>query len=320
MSTIVTDNKHYSDIANAIRAKNETNTTYKPSEMALAIKSLQSGGIPCTLTVETGAGAVVTATLDGTTVSATADENGNAIFILSKEGVWSITATLDGETLSTEILIEHKIEEELAFVDPVLANNSWEKISAVARSGKASQYWNVGDTKPMTVAGITYNMQIMDFDMYDVADSTSYGRTKAGIVFQYKEVTDTSDTWGDTKANIDDWITNYSEAKEFIPTIKYPALASYNATTPTIYEAKGISPSEQEVLGTTTYEGIAVGTQYAFYAAGNSAIKSTLSGTKKGWWTRSLNKSNSTSHIFVNTTGKATTSFSGYGSSPVFCL
>jgi hypothetical protein len=37
----VTDNKHYSDIANAIRAKNGTETTYKPSEMAAAIDAIE---------------------------------------------------------------------------------------------------------------------------------------------------------------------------------------------------------------------------------------------------------------------------------------
>lgn len=44
MSKIVTDSQHYTDIANAIREKNGTETTYKPSEMAEAIQGIQSGG------------------------------------------------------------------------------------------------------------------------------------------------------------------------------------------------------------------------------------------------------------------------------------
>ena len=43
MATIRTDNKHYSDIASAIRSKNGTETKYKPSEMAEAIASMQTG-------------------------------------------------------------------------------------------------------------------------------------------------------------------------------------------------------------------------------------------------------------------------------------
>ena len=43
MAKIITDNQHYADIAAAIRAKNETDTLYKPSEMAPAILAIQGG-------------------------------------------------------------------------------------------------------------------------------------------------------------------------------------------------------------------------------------------------------------------------------------
>lgn len=44
MAKIITDNQHYADIASAIRTKNETETLYKPSEMASAILEIQGGG------------------------------------------------------------------------------------------------------------------------------------------------------------------------------------------------------------------------------------------------------------------------------------
>lgn len=44
MATIITDNKHYSDIAEAIRSKNGTETKYKPSEMPAAISAIETGG------------------------------------------------------------------------------------------------------------------------------------------------------------------------------------------------------------------------------------------------------------------------------------
>lgn len=44
MAKIITDNQHYYDIAEAIRTKNETETLYKPSEMAAAILEIQGGG------------------------------------------------------------------------------------------------------------------------------------------------------------------------------------------------------------------------------------------------------------------------------------
>lgn len=43
MAKVITDNQHYADIAAAIRTKNETETLYKPSEMAPAILAIQGG-------------------------------------------------------------------------------------------------------------------------------------------------------------------------------------------------------------------------------------------------------------------------------------
>ena len=45
MSLIITDNKHYSDIASAIRTKLSTVITYTPEEMASAIMTISGGGI-----------------------------------------------------------------------------------------------------------------------------------------------------------------------------------------------------------------------------------------------------------------------------------
>lgn len=43
MAKVITDNRHYADIAEAIRTKNETDTLYKPAEMASAILDIQCG-------------------------------------------------------------------------------------------------------------------------------------------------------------------------------------------------------------------------------------------------------------------------------------
>ena len=44
MAVVLTDSKNYTDIANAIRAKNGSAETYKPGEMPEAIRNLPSGG------------------------------------------------------------------------------------------------------------------------------------------------------------------------------------------------------------------------------------------------------------------------------------
>ena len=50
MSLIVTDNQHYNDIADAIRSKSSTSTTYLPGEMATAILNIPTTGTLQTLT------------------------------------------------------------------------------------------------------------------------------------------------------------------------------------------------------------------------------------------------------------------------------
>lgn len=45
MAKITTDSQHYHDIADAIREKNGTENTYKPSQMASAIEAIAGGGI-----------------------------------------------------------------------------------------------------------------------------------------------------------------------------------------------------------------------------------------------------------------------------------
>lgn len=45
MATVLTDNAHYTAIANAIRAKNGSSDTYTPSQMAAAIAAIPTGGM-----------------------------------------------------------------------------------------------------------------------------------------------------------------------------------------------------------------------------------------------------------------------------------
>ena len=75
---VITDDKHYTDIAAAIRGKNGEETTYKPSEMAAAIEAITGGKKISELNVYEASGMFVVTYADGTmaTGSATFDENG----------------------------------------------------------------------------------------------------------------------------------------------------------------------------------------------------------------------------------------------------
>lgn len=80
MAKGITDSRHYTDIAAAIRGKNGETTTYKPSEMAAAIEAITGGGEKkvASLNIYENIGAFIVTYDDGTSVtgSATFDDNG----------------------------------------------------------------------------------------------------------------------------------------------------------------------------------------------------------------------------------------------------
>lgn len=102
-----------------------------------AITAGGSGGIKCKLNITTSPGAVVTATLSGKVVEAVADENGFAILELSKEGIWTVTATYDGETVSKEVDTSLSVAANVMFAVPISelleGQSIWLKIDGVEK-------------------------------------------------------------------------------------------------------------------------------------------------------------------------------------------
>lgn len=88
MAIKITDDKHYTDIAAAIRAKNGEETTYKPSEMAAAIEAITSDNPLTEMTVYEGAGMYTKTYKDGSTVtgSVTFDSEGLATSLTDSAG------------------------------------------------------------------------------------------------------------------------------------------------------------------------------------------------------------------------------------------
>lgn len=94
MAKVITDSKHYAEIAAAIRAKNGQETQYKPSEMAAAIEAIEAGAgskratdlkvyeysHTFSITYEDGTGVTGSVTFDenGLPTSLT-DDSGNAV-------------------------------------------------------------------------------------------------------------------------------------------------------------------------------------------------------------------------------------------------
>lgn len=79
--------------------------------------------------------------------------------------------------------------------------------------------------------------------------------------------------------------------------------------------------SEIEVFGSVTNSKAGEGTQYDYYKAGNSKIK-TVNGSADNWWERSPYGSNAAAFCSVNSTGGANGNAAGssYGVSFGFCV
>jgi hypothetical protein len=277
------------------------------------------GGIACIVIITTDPSAVVTCSLGNTSISKTANADGKAVFELKKEGVWTITASLNGETFSKEIDTSLSLETEIHFSKP-LAECTWEEISAVSKSGNASKWWSVGDTKTMTIDSHTYNLQIVDFDVYDVVSPSTYGRQKAGVVFHFKELYNATNDYS-SRSSVFSTMQKKMACKDYLPTVKY----SENDKSGNISEEQGniFFPSEEEIVGANaSFATAQVGTQFAFYAAGNTPIKNKVgTTTAASYWTRSSYRTTG----YIVTIGKdGKSGYTANGTSqyycPVFCL
>lgn len=77
-------------------------------------------------------------------------------------------------------------------VDPVFANNDWSTIRQVVRMGIADRYWNVGDTKQITLTDssvVTYRIVDMQAGRYALADGSGYSNMVLEPVYQFSNIT-----------------------------------------------------------------------------------------------------------------------------------
>lgn len=216
----------------------------------------------------------------------------------------TISYTLNGITVSTSFTIT------VIVADPVLANNSWETISLVSESGKASEVWNVGDIKSTTIDGTSYDFRIIGFDHDTISGSTK----KAGVTFEMTTLTansyriDESRTKGNVPCfNASEMATatlvslfNLVET-ELKNNIKTVVKTSYNNSVNELqskdFNLFILSCAEYNGEENAMYKG--EGMPYSYYSAGNKA------GRSSKIWTRSLATNGSDVYFHtVSTTSK----------------
>ena len=133
--------------------------------------------------------------------------------------------------------------------DPVLNNNSWDIIATVAKWGKASEAWDVGDEKTVTIGGSDVVFRIIGFghdDLHYSETDSIYVRKNeghAGITFQAKETAGTAamrSSNSDTALYADNWKTS---------TMRLSTLVTYYNALPTALKDVIKTITKQTVIG-----------------------------------------------------------------------
>ena len=193
-----------------------------------------------------------------------------------------------------------------------LNNFTWAQIDYVSENGLMSDYFNIGDTKNVTIGSATYVVEIVDFSHDDKAD----GSGKAGLTFGLKDCLNiayqmnSSNTnaggWGscDLRATLrgDIWNQLPSDLRGVIKEVTKKASAGNSSSTISSYTDTLFLYAEKEIIGSTRHSVNGEGTQYARFTTSNTRIKM-LNGSATHWWLRSPHSGSATSFCVVLSSG-----------------
>lgn len=215
--------------------------------------------------------------------------------------------------------------------DTALNDISWTDINIISTKGLATTYFEVGDTKNVSINGTTYVVEIVGFSHDDKAD----GSGKAGITFGLKDCLNTTYAMNSSNTNVGGWgscalrstlrstIYNQlpSDLREVIKNVTKKASAGNNSTTISSYTDNLFLFAEKEIFGSTTYSVNGEGTQYARFTTSSTRIKK-VNGSAAYWWLRSPFSGYSNYFCRVISDGTANYSYASrsYGVAFGFCI
>ena len=177
-----------------------------------------------------------------------------------------------------------------------LNNFTWAQIDYISENGLVSDYFNIGDTKNVTIGSATYVVEIVGFSHDDKAD----GSGKAGLTFGLKDCLNTAYQMNSSNTNAGGWescalratlrdnIWNQlpSDLRGVIKEVTKKASAGNSSSTISSYTDTLFLFAEKEIFGSTQYSVNGEGTQYAMFTTSNTRIKK-RNGSATGWWLRS---------------------------------
>ena len=256
---------------------------------------------------EGGSGIVVIRKHKGSTVTTTAS--------LTEQSGVSYTNGLDG--LSAD---------EISLFSAAISNNSYitnDTSVVYLDNGDIHRKVSIGDQVTLSLNGTNYYFDIIGFNHDTLTDTAAYDEEtatgKAGITFQIHDCFATTYKMNSSNTNRGGWknssmrTSTMATMKGYLPDDWEAIIKPVNKTsstgggsssgTETVSDSCFLL-SEIEIFGSRTNSVSGEGTQYAYYKAGNSAIKN-ISGTAHLWWERSSKSNNSGQFCRVSTNGKA---------------
>lgn len=147
------------------------------------------GGLPIRLIVTAPTGSAVSVTR-GTTVLAANEVDGVWTFAIPSLGVWTIHATIEGQSLTQDVDISKVGQYSVTLEAPVKAtlnDNDWATIKEVADESKGANYWAVGDTKEIVINGkVSDGLTLNNYStwVYIIGFDHNSEKEGTGIAFQ----------------------------------------------------------------------------------------------------------------------------------------
>ena len=282
MAEYLTNTADLTAVANAIRAKGGTSAQLVyPNGFVSAIQAIQTGITP-KLVVTTSAGAAVTAVKGAKTVTGTAGTDGVCTLELPEAGACSVTSAKNGVNAAQSIVIGTQSMKMPLYLDS-FADNTWEEIIAVCRTGIAPDSWAVGDSKTMNIGGTAYQVDIIGKNHDEYAD----GSGTAPLTFQlhdcYSEAKQMYSTnlsglgWKNTDMRLAYLPAILAlmpaEVQNGIRAVNKKTSEGGNSTTIEIVSDTLFLLSDVEIFGTASSSVAGEGSQYDYYKAGNPKIK-----------------------------------------------
>lgn len=183
MAEYLTNTNDLTLVANAIRTKGGTTEllTY-PDEFVTAIQAISLGIVP-QLIITVSAGAMVTATNGSKTITGTSDNTGVCTLAVPEIGIWSVSATLGGQTSDTKtVSITDTYMVSLSFFSATItvtvdsgASVSLQKDGATiqTKTSTGTVVFTVTETGTYTIVA-TKNGQTASDSVNVVSGTTSY--------------------------------------------------------------------------------------------------------------------------------------------------